>query len=742
MSVFIRRYTFDPGNEVLLEIESVNILDLEPPASITGVGSGTVLIFGEFENGPYNVPTEVSSSTELQQLFGGFGYVYNGTVSNNPCARTRSADGAIVPELWNGNGSIQLNGKKFRRLLICRADTSVGAVSFSRLAYLVGAASFSYNLEPAQAISFKVDGGAADTATFTGVAATALSVAATFAAVAGDTLVLGYDAATNFTVTFLTGDTTVGAWISRINQYAGFTFASLSGGQVLLTGLQRGSGGQVRVVGGTTIGAVSGLAIANTAGTGNSANVDAVTPAEINTIINAATASDIRVEVQSDGKLRMVNYSTPLTGTLEITAATATTLGFTVGQTGTAVTGTDGVIPAGTRVRVPAGQQFVTTQDLSITAAVAGASGAYTVKIRHATDDGTGLLAIAGAITEVQFAIDLGSFSVQNQLPVTAALTEPALDSVYVTAIGASLDLNNVAAEVNITYCARQSNQVRISLRQNAIDASAIGMLGRMCCIRPPLNTAKSVAQSVVAQPGVGAYRDQRVIYCYPGFAVFVPPIALKGTTGGTGFNATGIIDVGADGFMASICSQLPPEENPGQETTFLSAVASLERGANVQNLTITDYINFRSKGIAAPRIQGGVAFFQSGVTSVDPLVNPNLRNIARRRMADFIEDTIARRLVSFGKKLNSSARRIAITSEIRSFMNSLLSKTNPGSARIAGFVLDPFSANTPDSLAAGIFRLILRVRTLSSLDSIVLATTVGEAVDVSEAALPQTGLR
>ena len=44
---FIRRFLSDPGLATLVEIEAVNILDLEPPASITGVGSGKAQKYGK-----------------------------------------------------------------------------------------------------------------------------------------------------------------------------------------------------------------------------------------------------------------------------------------------------------------------------------------------------------------------------------------------------------------------------------------------------------------------------------------------------------------------------------------------------------------------------------------------------------------------------------------------------------------------------------------------------------------------
>ena len=128
MSVYIRRFGFDPGEEVLLEIESVNILDLDPPASITGIGTGTVICVGEFENGPFAAQAgvaempkgtyEVAGATDYVSKAGSLGYTYDGVSSQNASARKRSADNALTPEYWNGNGFVQLSGKKFRRLLI------------------------------------------------------------------------------------------------------------------------------------------------------------------------------------------------------------------------------------------------------------------------------------------------------------------------------------------------------------------------------------------------------------------------------------------------------------------------------------------------------------------------------------------------------------------------------------------------------------------------------------------------
>lgn len=854
MSVFIRRFTTDPGNDVLLEIESVNILDLDPPAAIAGVGTGTVLCVGEFEDGPFATGgnaygyapdrvLEVSGPQDFVASFGSLGFQYGSVQANNPCARKRSADSAVTPEAWNGNAFVQLSGKKFRRLLIARVDTSAGSIEFRRQAFLVGGAGFSYDLEPGQTFQLNVTG-TTSTATFSATAATVNSGAGTYNTtfVGGETLTLGYDAATDFTTTFLAADQTKAQVIARINQYAGFAFATDGGTTLItLTGIKRGSAAQVRVVAGSAgVLAKLGFSVATTFGTGNVQNIDAVAFQEVKAVVEAAIAT-VKVSQTANGNLLVgMTYASGDDWMTYTAASTAVNLGFTSGQhvsnsgyaylrSGTAagygsianndtltlgnddspnfvvtfqtgditqaliiarinqyagytmartisgtvmelrgnanggqvrvVSGSTGVltnlslsaatvagtvlatgrIPAGTVVQTAdATKKYVTMQTVPVTvAAISGvaASGAgpYSTKVRPALDDGTGASATAGTVVALERAIDLGSFGVSNPATINAALSETAIDAAYASAIDATIDTNGVAKEANVLFSARQSNTVRKKLRQNAIDASGTGCFGRMSCVRPPLGTTKAAALSGSAEPGVGAYRSDRTIYCFPGANTYVPMIAQRGLAGGYGFTFDGNVDVGADGFMASVLSQLPPEENPGQETDFMVAVNGLETSSNATGFQQTDYTQFKAKGIAALRMDGGKAIFQSGVTSVDPGTTPQLKNIARRRMADFIQDTIARRATKFGKKLSTFVRRKTLTNEIREFLKSLLSTQNPAFQRIAGYSVDDVSGNTAASLGAGLFRIIIKVRTLASLDSIVLQTSIGEQVTVEE---------
>jgi hypothetical protein len=728
------------------------ILDRSPPANIIGVGTGTTAIVGEFENGPFGVTTEVTSATQLAAVFGGFGYTYNGIVGQNPSARQRFGDGAVLAEYWNGNGAVQLNGKTFSRLLIMRVNTSCGAVQFTRQANLLGGQSFSYQLTSGQHLDISIDGASATVVTFTGVAATVTSGSQTYAAItAGMTLQLGADAMPNFTVVFQATDTTQAAVIARINQFAGFTMAAtVSGTTISLTGLQKGTGGQVRVLGGTAAGSgVLNFTVANTNGTGNVANIASVAPSELNTAVALATTNAVLVEQLPSGQLRMYLVSSnPATDTLKIASTTtALAFGFPIGVTDAASTGNAGVIPAGTIVGVSGGNQYVTMQSITVTATAQtgitpSGAGPYSVPIRPATDDDltvtTGALVNTVTVINPLSVITLDSYAVTNPLPVAVPLTESAIDAAYVNAMALMTNPQDVSHDINIIWSARQSDAIRQALKvqvQQVGDGGGLGVLGRVAVIRPPIGTLASQAESSVAQPGVGAYSYERIIYTYPGVTTSIPAIATIGLAGGTGFTATGVVTVGADGFLCSVMSNLPPEDNPGQLTAFTGAAIALEPNVNGGvALALQDYINFKANGICAAKFSYGTLIFQSGVTSVNPANYPQLAPIHRRRMADFIQDSLATALDPYSKQLMTLALQQALTVMVRGFLLGLLSPTNLNQQRIAGFFLDTKTPNlappggvSPTSL--GIFRMLILVTTSPTMDDIALDTQIGDDV-------------
>jgi hypothetical protein len=143
-------------------------------------------------------------------------------------------------------------------------------------------------------------------------------------------------------------------------------------------------------------------------------------------------------------------------------------------------------IPAGTRVRDTASNEWVT---MKTTAVPASSAGPISLKVRPAMDDGSAAAASALAVSVLPVPISTAAFVVFNPLALSAALSESQIDAAYLTAVTATLNPATVAAQTNLIWSARQSNAIRQALRVNVNEASAGGLYGRMAAIRPPLGT-------------------------------------------------------------------------------------------------------------------------------------------------------------------------------------------------------------------------------------------------------------
>jgi len=276
---------------------------------------------------------------------------------------------------------------------------------------------------------------------------------------------------------------------------------------------------------------------------------------------------------------------------------------------------------------------------------------------------------------------------------------------------------------------ARKSSNIRTSLKTTVLSRSAQGK-GMVCCIAPELSTQTTTAAISSSDPGVGARRDESVFYSWPGVQTYVPEAVdyLLGTADGD-FTLDGTLDDTSDVWLASVLSNLAPERNPGQAQSpvplVMAPVLSLQRG--VTELEMADYIVMRQNGICGPRIDPTVGpIFQSGVTS--SLVSGQ-KNIARRRMANFLQDSMAIALLPLAKLPLTEDLKDAVLSEITAFMEELRSANNPKAQRINDYVIDGESGNTPTLESKGIYVVIVRVRTLSTMDDVVLQCEIGENV-------------
>lgn len=322
---------------------------------------------------------------------------------------------------------------------------------------------------------------------------------------------------------------------------------------------------------------------------------------------------------------------------------------------------------------------------------------------------------------------------------VLTPLTLSTYETRYENALNATLPGNPNSDNIEIVACARQSDDIRVALLENARDASAVGT-GRVALIRPPIGTLPAAAIGAV-DPGVGVNRSDLVFYCYPHFEQRIADLAeLDPEEVISGPN----ILLGGDAAMGTILSQLPPELNPGQSTKdfstggILSFIRALEPGLTGAGLptsfTLTNYIAFKAAGVAALRRDAQISewVFQSGVTSVDPDDYPSLAPINRRRMAFFVQDSLAAIAKNYTKKIRSSENVDSMVGEMADFLDGLLSETNPAQQRIAAYSIDATSGNTSELQGSGIFVVEIAVQMLDTMDSIVLVTRVGATVDVS----------
>lgn len=710
--------------EELTRLEGAYIEDLDPASPVTGVGSGVINLIGEFDDGPLETLTEIEGA-DLTRQFGTLGFTYDGVPANNPCARKRAG------ELWNGNGFIYSRYIRGQRFLVVRVDTSVGEVAFSPLA-LLKAGKGPFALAVGDTVAITTSTGSASTPAIAAAEAQAVGSAAIVATgfLGGEQISLQLDEnSAPLVVTFAAADQTAAAVVTRINTAAGVTIASQSSGTVTVKGLVKGTKGKL-VLANLTAGALAALNLTagTTAGTGNVQNLQLVTAAELAALVNAAAglaAVNAKATVLTDGLLAFYD-STAGAGTISIAAGDMATklLVSAVATTIKAGEHAGGFIRAGTRVRTAGGLEWVTLETTQIAAGTNAAPniGPHRLKVRPAYDDGTAAGAAGAAVTVLVDQPTFATFAITNPSALTAALTESQLDAQYLKAIDKTMDATaaaGAARDINYQYCARRSLPIDTYGADKAEEASNTGFAGRKWFRGGALGITKAQAKADRA-----LIQSDRVWYTWPGWQVVIPEILRRGAAGGVGFSDDGIVTVRATGPLAKISALLPPEENPGQQTDLITTFFAVEKLPFV--LTPNDYADLKASGICAPRVDGTAgSIYQSGVTTD---LTPARATQQRRKMADFVQDSLARLSVKHSKKTATEGRQDAVIGEADSFLSGLLSEEDSERQRIASYSID-LSPNTADTEALGIFTYVAKVRTIHSMDAIEIRTEIGPGV-------------
>jgi hypothetical protein len=336
-----------------------------------------------------------------------------------------------------------------------------------------------------------------------------------------------------------------------------------------------------------------------------------------------------------------------------------------------------------------------------------------------------------------------------NGLTYTAAVQAPnaanssGLLAKYTEVLSALESDSDPANAVNIVMCSRAARLNAYNLRQLVTNRSQAG-LGMVAVVAPGLAcqtlgaaTSSSSGATIDQIFGVAALdaagRSDRVIYTWTGVRQYnadAVGISIATATGGS--TTDGVLDLTAAGHLCSVLSLIQPERNPGELTdvtqSALSTVLGQQRGAPV--LTRADYEVMKSFGMCGIRIdRSSGPVFQSGITT--SLTSGRTR-ISRRRMADFIQDSLARQYNLYVKQLLSENVKTALITQTDGFLAQLLAKATPNLQRIAGYTVDPTGGNTPELEAEGIYVLGVAVRLLSEADNIILNANIGQDVVVT----------
>jgi phage tail sheath protein FI len=366
------------------ELSSKVIIEEEEPSirSIDSVQTSVVAAVGVTERGPINEPTLVTSEPEFQKVFGGFttdsdlalavrGYFENGGQYLYVVRVVHYTDVANAATKTSDIGTLDLN-------------TAVAAPSAG---YSQAATIGPYDLEPGDTLSVAIDGGGPSVATFNATAGSRTAVnAGPYALVNGQTLLVSVDGGAAQTITFLTaefvsiGAATATEVVAVINAKITGALATKPGAVPVITSDRRGTGSSIQVTGGTAAAAFA-FPGAVGSGTGNVSNINAVTVAEVETVVEAAVAGCAVTNV--GGAARITSNTTGGSSSVQVVAAS--TADDELGFDNAVHSGSTGAAGATLRVDGKTDGAYANALSIQISNATNGDANAFDLKI---LDDG------------------------------------------------------------------------------------------------------------------------------------------------------------------------------------------------------------------------------------------------------------------------------------------------------------------------------------------------------------------
>ena len=186
--------------------------------------------------------------------------------------------------------------------------------------------------------------------------------------------------------------------------------------------------------------------------------------------------------------------------------------------------------------------------------------------------------------------------------------------------------------------------------------------------------------------------------------------------------------------WYASILTQIGPHIDPAfqENAQFMQGATDLK----LTTLSRADYIALKDAGVSAfEKVQGGGIKPKSGITT--QILNSSKVTVLRRRMADYLTDSMGQFLQNYQNAVNSKEKRSEVKGQILDFIQrqeiaGILPSdkdVKEGKAKL----VDVESLNTDSSIALGFFKILYKQRIFSAMRYIVLQAEIGESVVVTE---------
>lgn len=290
---------------------------------------------GRTEKGPTRVPTLFTSFDEFVDVHGG------NIASSTFTAEVEQAFNNGTQQLWISRVVHYTDILDPLTKTSAKATITLQTTVSSTFGTVLGTATAPFDLEPGDTLAILVDGAGPTTATFLATSAARASAAETFALTNNDVLTVAIDGGSVQTITFLTAEfvniaaATALEVAAVINAKIVGANATVAAGVVTLTSDRRGTGSGVNVTGGTANVALA-FPTGLTSGTGNVSDIDAVTVAEVKTVVEAAVAGLTVTDIS--GSVQIATNTLGSTGSIQVDAT----------STADAIMGLDNAVHAGT----------------------------------------------------------------------------------------------------------------------------------------------------------------------------------------------------------------------------------------------------------------------------------------------------------------------------------------------------------------------------------------------------------